>query len=907
MHRSRLRTTLRRLPRFAPVCLALLLSLGPLCGKDTGASFLDRYQLAELKNGIRVIALSEPDSTLSVVQVWFRAGRADSPQIHPGAAELSSRVLFRSKLREVLARHHPDLFERGIRVESQCNQDTSFCSLEGPASALQASADTLARLLASPPRFSEAIVQVQRRLLVQEAQRQECSAPARFEKLIRQQVFTVHPYGRSVSSLMYDRDHLSPSILETFARTVFCPANLLVVIAGPQSGKDLTMVAARAFSAWTPLEEGRTTRLIEPKIVKSRSCHLAEDVEEARVALAFVAPAAKADEAVAGQLLARMLSPDGSPHLRKQVFGPWADSARIVASYAPHRDPSLFIIDVSAPDLDPSTVSGELLRRLKSLELTSFSLSEIAREKTQLVSRFLAEHQTLFERSRRLGRMACTHGPERLKSVLSSFLAQRGETLLAFLRETLRPEGCCVVSVGPTRLATPLDPEKRDAPQPMFPTGIPLPSGPFGRALHYPIGDGTDLAFRLTVLVPREDRHLAAPLSRSLRVFVENHLAERAIDGGWWLERPSQDEAATDLVEVQLNCEASVLPEILPHFLRHFGEAASQDSLPVDLRPDHGDGEGMPPTARRAVRRLLSTFFSSDPDGSSTLDDEKEPAPSGQVLAEAWKRAFHPSRSSLVVCGRCREGLLPELMKRTFPDPLGSSPRSHDSTDATALVTSPLPPHLPLLQRRPPDAPSPPAKSFRRIVDAAGPQGLVVVGCTVDGLDGADAIPALLLSEILGQGENSRLARSLRDGLGLGYASGSAYLPMENRGLLLAWIGVHPERLAVAEQALVEEFLRPAREPVSPSELVQARATLRTRWLADMQSSLHAAPLLGRLLARAGLDSPAPFLARSRSLTTKDLLEAARRCMDHHAVYIERPVTTARPSNALMLPGRGLR
>ena len=191
------------------ICLVLSVLLPPsLPAEETPASFLERFQVAELKNGIRVLALSEPEAPLSVVQVWFRAGRAGQP----GRPPRRGRTLLPRPLPQPSPRGPGPSPSRplrtGVRVDSLCNQDTSFCSLEGPAEALRASADTLARLLAAPPRFSEATVQVQRRLLMQEALHQEASAHARFERLIRQQVFSVHPYGRSVSSPLYDRDHL---------------------------------------------------------------------------------------------------------------------------------------------------------------------------------------------------------------------------------------------------------------------------------------------------------------------------------------------------------------------------------------------------------------------------------------------------------------------------------------------------------------------------------------------------------------------------------------------------------------------------------------------------------------------------------------------------------------------------
>ena len=427
---------------------------------------------------------------------------------------------------------------------------------------------------------------------------------------------------------------------------------------------------------------------------------------------------------------------------------------------------------------------------------------------------------------------------------------------------------------------------------PLFPEGRPLVAPPFGRALHHVIGDGRDLAFRITLRLDGADRALSPLLARSLRRHVEERLVEKAIDGGWWLDVPADDEFAPDLVELQLNCERSVVPEVLPHFLKNVVDAGVTGPLPAPGPIHEGGHEAS--LAQRAARRLLAAFATPE-EGLPAPLAASAPTISREGLTATWRRNFTPERCSFVACGSLETGLLDEILKRSFPDPMPSRGALSPAT-ATATTTGPLL-HLPDLVS--PPAPIPhehrPPRSFRHLVDTARPHGLVVVGVAVSDLLGDDAIPALLLAEILGRGENSRIVRSLRDGLGLGFGSGSRFLPLEGGGYLLAWIGVHPDRLAVAEQALVEEFLRPSREPVSPSELVQARATLQTRWAARMQSSLRAAPLLGRLLARTGKSSPGALLERCRRTTTKDLLEGARRCMDRHGIYVERPVTTARP------------
>jgi len=109
-----------------------------------------------------------------------------------------------------------------------------------------------------------------------------------------------------------------------------------------------------------------------------------------------------------------------------------------------------------------------------------------------------------------------------------------------------------------------------------------------------------------------------------------------------------------------------------------------------------------------------------------------------------------------------------------------------------------------------------------------------------------DRFALRILNTVLGEGMSSRLFQEIREKRGLAYSVSSYVSALEDVGAAGVYAGVDPTRIQEAIRAILAEWDRLRREPVSKEELNKAREYFKGRLLLQMEDTFSVAAWFGQ-------------------------------------------------------------
>src|SRR6267378_668602 len=210
--------------------------------------FTDR----KLPNGLRILSAPDRSSPTVAIQVWYHVGSKDDPQSRSGFAHLFEHIMFkntRNMKSEMMDRLTEDV--GGFNNAFTADDETVYYEVV-PSNYLEtllwAEADRLSGLNVDEANFKS------ERDVVKEEYRQSVLAPpfGRFEYLLQQKSFLVHPYKRPTIGSIEDLDASSLADVQAFHATFYRPDNATLVVVGDFDQKQ--------FDSWVDKYLGPITK-----------------------------------------------------------------------------------------------------------------------------------------------------------------------------------------------------------------------------------------------------------------------------------------------------------------------------------------------------------------------------------------------------------------------------------------------------------------------------------------------------------------------------------------------------------------------------------------------------------------------------------------------------------------------
>lgn len=355
-----------------------------------------------LGNGLRVVLAPDSLATAADVAVWYGSGvRNEKPGLS-GMTRLFERLMFRGSATVADGEHRRRIYAEGGLANTTTTPDYScfWETVPGEAvgTALRLEADRMAGLKPSPA----ALVQ-ERRAVAEDRRAAAQRAPiARGLAKLYATVFEGQPYARPLLGSGAELDKVTLRDIEAWRRERYVPANAVLTVVGRF---DAAATLQRIQQWFGPIAKGAAP--VNAKLTPATSTRRSYERVEAPARLLFVGwrgPGANDADAVALEVIARLLGTGESARLPRALVSEWKAAIAAQAGCNLHRDASLLWSFAVVPaEADTVTAERLLLDEVGRLAREAVSEDELDAARRGLETSALFALQSTRGRAQALG------------------------------------------------------------------------------------------------------------------------------------------------------------------------------------------------------------------------------------------------------------------------------------------------------------------------------------------------------------------------------------------------------------------------------------------------------------------------------------------------------------------------
>ncbi|HVS01679.1 MAG TPA: pitrilysin family protein [Thermoanaerobaculia bacterium] len=407
-----------------------------------------------LGNGLRVVLAQDPALPLVAVNIWYHVGSRNERPGRTGFAHLFEHMLFQGSQHVGTNDHFRYVQQAGGVANGSTWYDRTNYYETLPAHQLELGlwleSDRMGYLL---PAMTAEKLETQRQVVMNERRQRVENQPygRAFERVHELLYPAQHPYHWPVIGYMEDIAAATLEDVQTFFRTWYTPNNAVLTLAGAIDPPAALGLVDHYFG---DIPAGPAPQPAPPPplpVGGGRREELADDVQLARLYLAFHGPAYGADDWYAGDLLATVLTGGrSSPMYRDLVHG--RQLAQDVALFVLPTELSatVALVATARPEVSPATLEAALWEHLQRAAAGPPAAEGLERAHNRLLTSHYQSLQEVDQRADQLSQHALYFGdPAGMAREVERYLAVDGAALATFAAGHLRPQQAVTVTVVP--------------------------------------------------------------------------------------------------------------------------------------------------------------------------------------------------------------------------------------------------------------------------------------------------------------------------------------------------------------------------------------------------------------------------------------------------------------------------
>ena len=366
-----------------------------------------RYTTRTLANGLTIYAARDPAASNVAVSVWYDVGSKDDPQGRSGFAHMFEHMMFKAT-DQVPAEYMDRITEDvgGFNNASTWDDLTNYYEV--------VPADHLERLLwfeasrMGSLRIEDGPFRSERDVVKEEFRQGVLANPygRLFALAIPMATYQVHPYQRPGIGNIEQLNAATLADVRAFHKTFYRPDNASLIVVG---NFDPAQLDAWVDTYFGPLKSPGTpiprVTVVEPARTGPRTVNAwAPNVSLPAVAITWLAPSRRSEDAAALQVLSVILSQGDSSRLYSKLVYEQQLAAQVFGSIVAAAQPSHFQAGAILAS-GKSLADGEraVLAEVGRLRDAPVTAAELDRAKTQLVTTGLKDRQAIDDRANALG------------------------------------------------------------------------------------------------------------------------------------------------------------------------------------------------------------------------------------------------------------------------------------------------------------------------------------------------------------------------------------------------------------------------------------------------------------------------------------------------------------------------
>jgi zinc protease len=416
------------------------------------------FQHETLPNRLEVYSVEDHSSPTVAVQVWYHVGSKDDPDGRSGFAHLFEHMMFKGN--EHLK---PDTFEDlteniGGENNAYTADDVTVYHEVVPSNYLNpilwAEAERMSSLALTETNFSS------ERDVVKEEYRQRILANpyGEFYLSIAQNSFATHPYKRPGIGNIAELDASKLPEVRAFHSTFYRPDNATLIVVGDFQPNELHGWIEKYFGAiGKPAEKiPRVATKEPPRKTDKQLVFYSPKVPLPAVAVTYLAPSIRSDDAAALQLADEILSGGESSRLYQALVYEKQIAQGVSFSADLREDLGLLTVRlILASGKKPTDAEKALKEQLDKILQEGVTRAELDKAKTRFLTGKLLERETNNGKAGALGEAAVIYQDPnhvntdlaqfqavttgQIKEVLNRYLTDQKKVVIEYLPEAMKP------------------------------------------------------------------------------------------------------------------------------------------------------------------------------------------------------------------------------------------------------------------------------------------------------------------------------------------------------------------------------------------------------------------------------------------------------------------------------------
>jgi zinc protease len=407
-----------------------------------------------LANGLRVVLHPDPRLPLAAVNLWYHVGSKNERPGLTGFAHLFEHMLFQGSEHVFGTDHFRYLQQVGGVANGSTWYDRTNYYETLPSHHLELGlwleSDRMGFFL---PALTPEKLETQRSVVMNERRQRVDNQPyGRGSERVNELLYPpAHPYHWPVIGYMDDIAAATLDDVRAFFLAHYTPQNAVLTLAGrfePAAALDL---AERWFGPLAPGPEPPPVAPPDPSFGGERRDRMSDDVQLARVTLAFLAPPYGDPAWYAGDLLARILTGGKSSILHEDLVYRRELARSVLAYLLPTELPAPFeIIATANPDRSVDELEREIVGHLERLAAEGPAEAALEQARNRVLTDLYVDLQTLDSRADLLSQCATFFDdPSRAFTEGDRYQAVTVDDVRAVARRHLVEGGRAVVTVVP--------------------------------------------------------------------------------------------------------------------------------------------------------------------------------------------------------------------------------------------------------------------------------------------------------------------------------------------------------------------------------------------------------------------------------------------------------------------------
>lgn len=447
-----------KLPLALAVAFIALVSTGKAAPAEAPVSVPPlHFQHETLPNGLQVYSVEDHSSPNVAVQVWYHVGSKDDPKNRSGFAHLFEHMMFKGN--DHLKPDTIDELTENVGGENNAYtaDDVTVYHEVVPSNYLEpilwAEAERMSSLALNEKNFNS------ERDVVKEEYRQRIAANpyGQFYLDTVKNSYAVHPYKRPGIGNIAELDASKLPEVKAFHATFYRPDNATLVVVGDFQPKELHDWVAKYFGAVKEpsTEIPRVTVKEPPRKEDKKVVEYSPKAPLPAIAITYLAPSIRSDDAPALQLAAEILAGGESSRLYQSLV--YQEQIAQRASFDADLQEDLGLLTfrlILASGKSPAVALKSLQEQLDKILKDGVTPAELEKAKNRFLTGKLLERETDNGKASALGEAAVIYGdpnhvntdlaklqavtPDQIKEVLNRYLSGKKKVTIEFLPEAMK-------------------------------------------------------------------------------------------------------------------------------------------------------------------------------------------------------------------------------------------------------------------------------------------------------------------------------------------------------------------------------------------------------------------------------------------------------------------------------------